>query len=187
VRGRGRQLVALRVGQDAGVHRVGVARELHQARARHLGGLRPQQEVFARRGLVAPVHELPLRHLQPAGHQRHQRRVVVALEQRKHLGVGTAVAVVEGQQHGPRGQRPGAGARVDDLLQAHRVVAALLQPCEHLGEGALVDRGFVGRIREARAHAGAHVVEGEHAKGGAVVGVGGRQRLRGGEREQQQQ
>ncbi len=186
VRGRRRQHVALRVGEHAGVHRVGVARELDQARARHLGDFGPQQEVLARRGLVAPVNQLAFGHVEPARHQREQRGIVVALEQREHLGVGAAVAVVEGQQHGLRGQRLAAGARIDDLLQAHRVVAVVLQPGEHVGQRAVVDGGFVGRVLEAGAHAGAHVVEGQHAKRHAVVGIGRRQRLcEGGMRQQQ--
>ncbi len=185
VRAGGRHLVALRVAQHAVVHVVRVRGELHQAGGLDLADLVPVHEEVAPHDLLVRQLDLgPLRRVGPLRHQREDRREAELLEQRKHPGVVALVAVIEGQQDGPAGQRLAAPSRLADLVERDRVVAVGLQPAEHVGQHLGIDGERIGQRLEAGAQVVADVVEAQHAEGLAVhrVGLGQEIHLQGGGR-----
>ena len=72
--------------------------QLHQSGVLHLADLRPADEVAAWQLVIAVRDHLVIGNIQPAAHQRKDRRIVVELEQRIDQPVETLVAIVEAEQ-----------------------------------------------------------------------------------------
>ncbi len=133
-RDRCRGFIAERIARDAFMQVIAVRADFDQAAVLHLAQLCPGDEIVAGEIARAIGHDLTSRQFHPTGHRCDQRRIAVGLQQREHPCIDTAQAIVEGQQHRPRGQGTLAGTCIEHLLHADRVVRMRAQPVQMRGE-----------------------------------------------------
>ena len=123
-----------------------VRREFHQAGCLHLPCFGPADKVIATKLPRAHIDSLTGSHVKPVGDDTHHRGIIEYFQQRIHIGVDALQTIVESQQHRLVRQRSFIMRGSDEVIDADRGVAVMLQPGEMRSQVLCRDRNLVGVI-----------------------------------------